>query len=183
VAVALDAAAQDLHVLGQAQPVAEAGRRVVAGVVMHAAVQRGDAAGRDQLALELGGIQRLDQQVVGPGLHRLARGGLVGGAREHDHVGIVRRHAAADRARQRGAVHAGHLPVGDHDLRRLGLEAAPGLDAVLGHRALVPEPLDGGAHHEPRGGVVVGDQDVHMQTIIGRRGQTAQPSADSPGDR
>jgi hypothetical protein len=109
------------------------------------------------------GLERLGQQVVGARLHRGARRFLVGGAGEHEHVRVAGVAAGADRAHERGAVHARHLPVGDHDIRGLGLVGAPRAFAVLGDGAAMAEPLDGSADEQPRTGVVVGDQDVHVQ--------------------
>ena len=182
VPVALDAAAQHLEVLGQPQAVAEAGQRVVAGVVVQAPVQRGHAAGGDQLALELRDVERLEQQVVGARLHRRARRLLVGGAGEDHHVRVRGRAVGADRLGQRGAVHAGHLPVGDHHLGQPVLVAPPRLAPSSATVTRWPEPLHGGAHEQARARVVVCDQYVHgFAILIGHRGQSAQRSADLPG--
>ena len=56
-------------------------------------------------------------------------------------MGSVRRvRLAAHRARQREAVHAGHLDVGDQQLRQLGVELAQRVGAVLGQRHAVALP-------------------------------------------
>ena len=94
----------------------------------------------------------------------------------------------ADRLGQLRPVHAGHLPVGDHHVGQQLLVAAPGLAAVLGDRAAVPELLHGGAHEQPRARVVVGDQDVHWLSdyphapVIGQRVKTCSDRPISRSD-
>ncbi len=70
VPVAGHAAAQRVEVLGQAEAVADRRSACPGGRRCACAVQAGDALGGDQLALELGGVERLDHEVVGAGLHR-----------------------------------------------------------------------------------------------------------------
>jgi HPt (histidine-containing phosphotransfer) domain-containing protein len=161
VAVALGPGLHRGEVLGQTVTVAETGQRVLARVAVQAAVQRRHARGAHEHPLELVAAQRLEDDVVGAGLHRAQRLVLVGARGQHDHVRVRDVVLAADAPRQLGAVHPRHLPVGDHDVRRDLGEALPRLRAVLRERALVAEPLDGSGDEQAGARVVVGDEDVH----------------------
>ena len=160
------AAAQDPEFLVHGPPVGDAGQGVDPSVGAQAVVELDDPARRDELALERRGVQRLDEQVIGAGLHGLARGLLIGLAGEHDHIGVAVGRAPANPLRERRAVEAGHAPVGDEHRRALALEDLHRLAAVVGHRADVAEALDRGPHDKARNRVIVGDEDVERNEGI-----------------
>ena len=160
VAVTHDARAQRRQVLLEPRAAPGAGQRVAARVLAHAPVHAADPLGGDQPAFELGGVQRLGEDVVGAGAHRLARRRLTGAPGQQQDVGVVAL-AIADARDQLGPVELGHRPVGDQDLGVVELEGAQAFLAVGGLQRAVAKPFHGFGDRQARAGLVVDDEDLH----------------------
>ena len=114
---------------------------------------------------ELHGIERLGEVGVGARLlasHPVLQGRLGG---EHDHRRVAEPGIFLDSPAQLEAIHPGHHPVGDHQVRAHPLDDLPALDAVRGHvdlEVLAQVHVDQ-LQHLP---VVLADQDpVALQLV------------------
>src|SRR5436309_2868390 len=127
----------------------------------------GDLEARDELV----GEDRLRDEVVHAGRHRLEK---VAAPRPHglEHeIRVGRLRVRADPAAQLEAVHLGHQPIGDHHAMLGDLPDAPGFCPVLRRHDLVPLGREDRLEHLPRRGLVLDEQDLHrgasMRTSAG----------------
>ena len=106
----------------------------------HLLVQVQDSFGHAQAGGQQIGVERLGDEVVDPGVHRLQEVHLAPFGREHRDVGVVGPPGRPHPAAQFQPVHLGHHPVGDEHANLPTLpECLPCLLAVFGHHRLVTQ--------------------------------------------
>ena len=157
-----------LQLLEEPPPVLQPGQLVGRGqgpqllvlplqLLLHGNQALGDPQPGDQLP----GVDRLGQEVVGPGGQRLQAFVVPPPGRDHDDVGVRPPVQAPDAAAQLKPVRPRHHPVGEHQVHAAVLEQGPGLDAIGRRDDLVAQRGEEPPQDEGRGRVVLNDQDRH----------------------
>ena len=134
-------------------------------------MDRDDALGGDQAHLEVAGVERLGEVVVGAGLDPDQGVLLLAIDGEEHEVHVRRVWSRADATAELRPFEAGHHPVADDDVRSFALEEVPGGEAIGGHETGVPHRLDGPLEQQATHRAVLGDQDPHgvILWLVARR--------------
>jgi hypothetical protein len=156
--------------------------------VDHLAVQGGHAIGRHQTGLHRERVHRLDEVVVGAGIHAFEDLLAVAERGDQHDVDVAVAQFLADTPAQLRALDARHHPVGEQDVEALGRQQLPGARAVRRDLALMAELGGDRLEHQATGGVVVGDEDAHVSAPRpgggrGHRGHARTPRRTAPPAR
>src|SRR5207237_3442196 len=125
----------------------------------------GDLEARNQLLRN----DRLGDEIVHAGFHRLEKIAEPGPNRLHHEIGVRAGGASANAAAELDAVHGGHQPIGHDDAVVRHLPEPPGVDAVVDGRDLVALRGQYCRQRASGDGVVLREENPHHASAIAAR--------------